>query len=60
MTMISSQNHRTNMNTAKASARKFRKVKPSAKSREEWAANKAAIAASGKTQRVFVAATTPA
>src|SRR5215471_14683472 len=31
MTMMSSQNHRTNMNTAKASARKLRKVKPSEK-----------------------------
>src|SRR5262245_56888323 len=31
MTMMSSQNHSTNMNTAKASARKLRKVKPSAK-----------------------------
>src|SRR5271165_7555574 len=31
MTMISSQNHRTNINTAKASARKLRKVKPSEK-----------------------------
>src|SRR5262249_57758038 len=31
MTMMSSQNHRTNMNTAKTSARKLRKVKPSAK-----------------------------
>src|SRR6516162_99283 len=31
MTMMSSQNHRTNMNTAKASTRKLRKVKPSEK-----------------------------
>src|SRR5271166_714620 len=31
MTMMSSQNHRTNINTAKASARKLRKVKPSEK-----------------------------
>src|SRR5260370_1542904 len=31
MTMMSSQNHRTNMNTAKTSVRKLRKVKPSAR-----------------------------
>src|SRR5262245_20463007 len=31
MTMMSSQNHRTNMNTAKTSVRKLRKVNPSEK-----------------------------
>jgi hypothetical protein len=33
-TVMSNQNHTTNMNTAKTSARKLRKVKPSAKSIE--------------------------
>src|SRR5215510_7791758 len=55
MTMMSSQNHRTNMNTAKASARKLRKVKPSAKKNiaiSSWSLDRA-VAGVAPRLRIF-------
>src|SRR6516165_914599 len=55
MTMMSSQNHRTNMNTAKTSAKKLRKVKPSAKKNiaiSPWLSDRA-VAGVTRRLRIF-------
>src|SRR6516165_9710423 len=55
MTMMSSQNHRTNMNTAKTSAKKLRKVKPSAKKNiaiSPWLSDRA-VAGVARRLRIF-------